>query len=42
MDGDKVGVLYDPSPPCMNKVAEYFGTIRVKNVNKNFTIFYMF
>jgi hypothetical protein len=29
MTGDKGGVIYDP-PPCMNKVAEYFGTIRVK------------
>ena len=32
MTGDKGVVIYDP-PPCMNKVAEYFGTIRVKNSN---------
>ena len=34
MTGDKGGVIYDP-PPCMNKVAEYFGTIRV---NKKYNI----
>ena len=32
MTGDKGGgVLKDPSP-CMDKVAEYFGTIRVKTI----------